>query len=172
MPKFHCSAYGVFRLNSVVNNVGVWLRARLSSIVRGTLNVGVAIGTIPPPLTVLVRSCVIVDANPALPPTEELLSTVALLSIAYAIEKPPRIEVLPVLNGSHAKLKFGAQLFRSLARNSRPVPLPAKSRTALGLFNAASDVSTGISPRPSRSVRGLMYSQRIPTFNDKFSFMR
>src|SRR5207248_1896073 len=98
------------------------------------------------------------DWSPALPPTEELFSTVALLSIAYEIAKPPRIDVLPVLNGSQAKLKFGAQLFRSLARNSRPVPLPAKSRTALGSLRTASDVSLGINPSPSLSVSGAMYS--------------
>src|SRR5437667_11904469 len=81
-PKFHWIAYGVLRLNSVVQRVGDWLTAAWSSSVRGTLKVGVATVKIPPLLTVPLRSSTVTaEDNPALPPTA-LLITVTLLSIA------------------------------------------------------------------------------------------
>ena len=98
-----------------------------SSNVRGTLNVGVGIATMPPPpLTVPAKSVTVTaDDNPALF-AAALLITVMLLSMAYEIANPPRTDVLPalspLLNGSQAKLKFGAQLFKSLARIGRVLP--------------------------------------------------
>src|SRR5215831_10365167 len=119
------------------------------------------------PLTVPARSVIVTpELNPALL-AAALLITVMLLSMAYEIANPPRTEVLPSFNGSQAKLKFGAKLFRSLAIIGRfEFGPPAESNTTFGSLSALKEVFVGSNTRPSRSVTPPMYSQRRPRLMD------
>src|SRR6185503_7073194 len=99
-----------------------------------------------------------------------LLIVVMLLSITYEIPSPPRTEVLPSLNGSHAKLQLGAKLFQSLLYRGRPPPDAAP--TSAFVVRTSSPVPIGRASKPFSSFGTETNSQRKPKFNVRLSRKR